>query len=61
MNVEVYLQLYDLLRQTLQCLEVKAVQQEIDIAETSNVIDLDDDNATLLNMTERINFLTAKL
>ena len=61
MNVEVYLQLYDLLRQTLQCLEVKAVQQEIDIAETSNVIDLDDDKATLLKMTERINFLTAKL
>jgi hypothetical protein len=45
----------------LQCLEVKAMQQKIDIAETSNVIDLDDDNATLLNMTERINVITAKL
>ena len=61
MDADLFNTLYDYQRKTLQCLEVKAMQQEIDIAETSNVIDLDDDKATLLNMTERINFLTAKL
>jgi hypothetical protein len=61
MDADYFNTLYDYQRKTLQCLEVKAMQQEIDIAETSNVIDLDDDNATLLNMTERINFITAKL
>ena len=61
MDADLFNTLYDYQRKTLQCLECKAVQQEIAIAETSNVIDLDEDKATLLNMTERINFLTAKL
>ena len=61
MDADLFNTLYDYQRKTLQCLELKAMQQEIDIAETSNVIDLDDDNATLLNMTERINVITAKL
>jgi len=61
MDADLLNTLFDYQRKTLQCLEVKAMQQKIDIAETSNVIDLDDDNATLLNMTERINVITAKL
>lgn len=61
MEADLFNTLYDYQRKTLQCLDVKAMQQEIDIPETSNVIDLDDDNATLLNMTEQINFITAKL
>jgi hypothetical protein len=61
MDADLFNTLFDYQRKTLQCLEIKAMQQKIDIAETSNVIDLDDDNATLLNMTKRINFLTAKL
>ena len=61
MDSEMFNTLYHLLLKTLRCLVIKAMQQGINTEEASIVIDLNDDEATLINMAEIINFITAKL
>ena len=60
MNLEVYLQLYDLLRQTLQCLEVKANQQQVNCMELKAALG-DQPEMNLLILAKHIHQIAAKI